>query len=310
MLVLFLNELSTDSVALTQETARERVLCLLKVLKGIRKLQQVALNSQQPLANTLVDARYTLSELLAGNEYKDEWRFLRGFANRSPFAADMDAAFSLQVQEVEYLYQGQTAIGIGWVDQLDTALVSFPLEQFCELPFLSVLRQELDEEAEIQEVSVEVRHFVQPAHITVHSHWLQGYLFETLPSAGELWQQREMLFPHLRFLVRTEDDMAKLGVSGAAYHLVVQRLRELNQDIARWIETTAEWPEFSSKASPEGATRKQLCKVMDNDVVHDFDWHLRFTGGIAGRVHFRICTQDKKAIIAYMGQKLDKPIVQ
>ena len=310
MLIVFLNELSTDSAELAKEDARQRALQLLKVLKAIRRQQpQVGLNSSHPLKDTFVDPRYSLSELLAGNEYREEWQFLKGFANRSPLSADMDDAFSLQVGEVEYFYQDQASMALGWADQLGTAVISFPSTCW-DAAWLNVIKQELDDAAAIQESIVEIRNFTHTEHVGTHLNWLQTVSFEWLSGAGVFWQQRETLFPCLRFLKRTENDMDGLRVSGASYYLVLQRLHELNQDITRWIESAGDWPTFSSKATPEDETRKRLCEVMDNGEKHNFHWHLRFTGGIAGRIHFRICAQEQKAIIAYLGKKLDAPISQ
>ncbi len=305
MLVLFLNELSTDSLELDLDEARYRALQLLKILQKIRKQQpQLALNSLSPLSSTLVDQRYTLAELLAGNEYKDEWRFIRGFANRSPFATSLDQSVVKQLQEVEYYCEGVNGIGLAWAALLDTAVVSFDTKFRWQTAGIDVVRRELDGMAEVLETTMTVRNLTHEYHLSVHTRWLQDYVFVEL-TAMQLWQRRETLFPYLRFLLRTEDDLILLGVSGVAYYLVVQRLRELNRDIEQWFATNSEWPNFSSKASPEGITRKQFCKFLDNGELHDFDWHLRFTGSIAGRIHFRICTIERKAIIGYLGKKLD-----
>jgi hypothetical protein len=284
MLILFLNELSTVNIELDQFEARQRVLQLLNVLKDIRRQQQqVGMNSQVPLKDTLVDQRYSLAELLAGDEYRDEWRFLRGFANRSPLSAEMDTAFRLQVEEVEYHYQEQASIALGWADQLGTGVVSFPDANWFDA-CLMVGKRELNEAADIQECTVKVRNFAQLEHVTDHRDWLQKISFEWFSDAGIFWQQRETFFPFLRFMKQTEGHMDTLRVSGAAYYLALKRLHELNQDITRWVESGSDWPEFSSKATPEDETRKHLCEVMDNGEKHNFHWHLRFTGGIAGRI--------------------------
>lgn len=311
MLVLFLNELSCDPEELELAQAKKRVLGLLRLLRQTRKQQrQIGLNSQLPLKDTLVDQRYTLHELLSGNEYREEWRFLKSFANRSPLSADMEQHFDLERQEVDYLHEGEPASALGWADIMDTAVVSFPDSAFQE-PFIDLIRRELDEsneDAEVQDHPVSVKNIANTEHIEHHTPWLQDYAFRTLPTADHLWQKRAELFPFIRLLPRTEQDLKQLFMSGTAYPQVVRRLQELNRDIAEWREAGNAWPEFSSKATPEATTRKRFCKVMDEGEEHDFDWHLRFTGHIAGRIHFRICMREKQAIIAYLGQKLESSI--
>lgn len=310
MLILFLNELSADSEEVELSEARQRTLGLLKILRLIRKQQQqVALNSKASLKSTLVDTRYTIAELLASDEYRDEWRFLRGFENRSPISADMDTSFDLKMEELGYYYDDNACIALGWADQLETGVVSFLSEEFID-EWLAVEKNEFDDAAEIISSTVNVRNFAKPDHIESHAEWLKNSSFNWLSEAGIFWKLREESYPHLRFLKRTESDMDTLRVSGASYYLVLRRLNELNSDIADWVKLGSEWPEFSSKASPEARGRKQFCKLVDGEEEYDFDWHLRFTGGIAGRIHFRICHEEKKAIIAYVGRKLDAPIVR
>lgn len=310
MLILFLNELSTDNKELDLPEARHRALRLIEVLRLVRKQQtQVALNSQASLKGTFVDTRYTIAELLAGDEYRDKLRFLRGFENRSPISAGMDTSFDLQLEEISYYYKGGDCIAMGWADQLNSGVVSLLDEAFIG-GTIEVDKVELDDAAELIPSTVNIRNFSESAHIDEHFEWLQSASFKRLSEAGVLWKQREEVYPHLRFLSRTKSDMDNLRVSGACYLLVVQRLNELNQDIENWAELESDWPEFSSKVTPEAENRKRLCNVLDGEEEHNFHWHLRFTGGIAGRIHFRISAKEKKAVIAYLGNKLQSPIVR
>lgn len=306
MLVLFLNELSSEQGALELNQARSRALELLYLLRQARKQQQkIALNSHSSLKDTLVDQRYSLFELLAGNnDYRDEWRFLRGFVNRSPMAANVEKSFDLNRQEVEYLYEEQQASALGWADIMGTAVVSFPNSLFTQ-PLVETIRLELDENGDLNEKNIQVRNISSIEHVEHHAQWLKDYVFTI--SLEQLWQDRRELFPCIRFLPRVEGDLKQLFNLHAQ---VIHRLQELNHDIAKWQATQDVWPEFSSKASPESETRKRFCKIIDQDELHDFDWHLRFTGNIAGRVHFRICMQKREVVVAYLGQKLTKPIVQ
>jgi len=311
MLVFFLNELSVSEQVLEIAEARKRALMLVRVLRKIRSKQRnMAVNSAVSLKNALLDQRYSVSEVLAGNKYTEEWLLLKDISDRHPFAEGLGEQFDPETQGIGYDYCGREAIALGWADQLGTAVISFAGESEWSEAHLSVLRYEADSRHDIQESEVSIRNFSETEHVLLHEDWLQTSSFEWLFEVGVFWQQRETLFPYLRFLKRAESDMDTLRVSGAAYYLVLQRLNELNQDVARWVETTGDWPVFSSKATPEDETRKRLCEVMDNGEKHNFHWHLRFTGGIAGRIHFRICVQEQKAIIAYIGKKLDAPIVQ
>ena len=310
MLVLFLNELSISDKMIGRETAQNTALALLRILRSIKSLQgQVALNSHVPLSHMQVDSEHSLQALLGGNEFKDEWRRLRGFANYSPMESGIEA-FNLQTQEIDYIWNNKPAIALGWANQLDTAVVSFAHDENWQTSDPQVVRRELDENAEIIETMVTIRNFSTADNLVCHATWLKQHGLEEQPPANKLWEKRETYFPNLRFLARTYADINNLALSGSAYQQALQRLRELDRDLYNWSLTKESWPQFSSRASPEGSTRKELCKVEDAGEELYFDWHLRFTGGLAGRIHFRISHAEQKAVIAYIGQKLDSPIVQ
>ena len=219
MLVLFLNELSSDSETLELDEARGRVLALLRVLRQVRHQQRkVGLNSQVSLKDTLVDKRYTLFELLSGNDYRDEWRFLRGFVNRSPLSDGIKQGFDLNTQEVEYLYEGRRVFALGWADIMDSAVVSFPGSLF-QQPSIELTRIELDEHLEVHEQNVSVRNIADIDHVTHHAQWLRDFVFTV--SVAQLWQYREEFFPYVRFLPRVESDLKQLS---GTYPQIVRRL--------------------------------------------------------------------------------------
>jgi hypothetical protein len=308
MLVVFLNELSCPEQNLEKTSAQQVVLELLKLLRNAKKIQpQIALHSQLPLNRTLLDSRYTLAELLSGNEFKEEWRFLRGFENRSPLNERLPESFSKTLLELEYRLGNKLATAIGWADLLDTAVVSFNTNEDCQPAELQVIKSEFEND-EINDTAIVVRNLVSQSHLSTYQNWIKKYGLENEPSGDELWDNRKQYFPYLRFLDRVQNDLSTLKGS-LGYKQLIIKLRNLNDDIEKWQLTREDYPEYSTKATPEAETRKRLCYLNDGGNSYCFDWHVRFTGSIPGRIHFRLCNETKTAVIGYLGRKLETPIV-
>ncbi|MEU3217046.1 hypothetical protein [Streptomyces sp. NPDC006971] len=62
-------------------------------------------------------------------------------------------------------------------------------------------------------------------------------------------------------------------------------------------------PEWQSKVTPEGETRKRVCRFADDGEQETFHLHARFTPG-AGRIHFRTIGEEGKIRIAHVGGKI------
>ncbi|MEQ1530827.1 MAG: hypothetical protein ABL925_16040, partial [Methylococcales bacterium] len=108
-----------------------------------------------------------------------------------------------------------------------------------------------------------------------------------------------------RFLARTKEDIESLEKSGSPFKQALNALVLLSDDALRWNGQGL--PNFSIKvADGEHDQRRSLSQFNDEftDTKEEFDRHVYFTGGIAGRIHFRLSPNEKKFIVAYVGLKL------
>ena len=113
---------------------------------------------------------------------------------------------------------------------------------------------------------------------------------------------RDDVFPHLRFLSRVNGQLHDLRVDWVVP--VAFELRRLNDAIGDWDPQQTREPTWRSKVTPEGETRRRLCRFKDFDgIERAFDLHGRFTPG-AGRVHFRLVPELGTATVAHIGLKL------
>lgn len=311
MLVFFLNELSVSEQVLEIAEARRRALMLVRVLRKIRSKQRnMAVNSAVSLKNVLLDQRYSVSEVLAGNEYTEEWLLLKDISDRHPFAEGLGEQFDPETQGVGYDYCGREAIALGWADQLGTAVISFAGESEWSEAHLSVLRYEADSRHDIQESEVSIRNFSETEHVLLHEDWLQKTLIDVEElSVNTLWENKSDLFPFLRFLDRTQHDLLELIKEKIAYQHAIARLMAMNEDMAEWAATGVDQgePIFRYKtAKGEHDQRRNDAQWVDQDgIEYYFGKHQYFDPKrFVGRIHFRVCATEKKAVIAYLGRKL------
>ena len=311
MLILFLNELSVATDVLNLDEAQRRAVKLVKTLRKIRSVQRnMAVNSELSLKNAMLDQRYSVSEALSGNEFKEEWLLLKDIADRHPFAEGLGQKFDPEVQQVGYDCRGREAIACGWADQLGTAVISFVGAPEWSDPFITVSRYEEDDSGEIQDSEIQIYNFSETEHIAFHEEWLQNNVNDIAGySVDEFWDNKENIFPNLRFLDRVKDDLLALEDQKVAYRHAVARLIGINKDITSWIAKGVEQgePEFSNKtARGEHDQRRDNAMWLDLDNVnHYFGKHQYFDPKrFVGRLHFRISQQEQKAIVAYIGRKL------
>ncbi|MFF9347790.1 hypothetical protein [Streptomyces sp. NPDC014734] len=101
---------------------------------------------------------------------------------------------------------------------------------------------------------------------------------------------------------RTE---ARLGDLDPRWVVPVRRcLERLDAAAAAWDPATMKEPEWQSKVTPEGETRKRVCRFEDVDGKWEtFHLHARFTPG-AGRIHFRPIGEEGTIRIAHVGGKI------
>ena len=307
-LIAFLNELSVAPVPLSARQALDLVKNLIDALRAVRAYRpNVSLNAARPLVDHLVDAEKTLKQVLQGDDFREEWGFLRRLADRAPIDAGLSDPRALD--GVEYFCNEKAAVALGWAHLLDTLAISFASHANWNRAEIELTRLELDAEGVLHDSVVCCRHVSGEDHAAIWADWLKHYGAEELPNLMQLWNGRQEMLPELRFLDRVERDLAALGDGEPSYKQALLTLRIINEDIRRWDGTGV--PRFSTKVTGEGEQRKKFCFVRDIDgKEYCFDLHARFTGGLPGRIHFRISGKEKKAVVAYVGKKLFSPIVR
>ncbi|GAA3497694.1 hypothetical protein GCM10019016_047970 [Streptomyces prasinosporus] len=231
------------------------------------------------------------------------WRRLRALQGRSPvrsvFSAD-DAA-----DHLEYRHDGEVVLGLGAAHFMDGIAVSLAVARQWQADRVTLERSELvedDDRLEMRQDAVDVRHLSAEPHLDRYRDWLRAGRSEGVTTGSRIWDSRSDLYPHLTFLQRVEGQLRSLDPQWVVP--VRRALERLEEAVAAWDPATMAEPEWRTKVTPEGETRKRVCRFTDvNGETHTFDLHARFTPG-AGRIHFRLVREERTIRLAHIGSKI------
>ena len=183
-LVIFLNELSC---LLETPISPDRLLtCVLRTLETLRAVRGIRrdllLASYQPITGIpLGDGTQSMGTILKGNLYKDEWRFISGLDQASPWAAYPGARMPGDLEGVSH--RGIAAIGMTWANENDSAVFSFGHPPDWNGAYIPARFDEMDAAGEIASIRVDVRKLSAPVHIDRHRVMIRNYGGDVSPSS-------------------------------------------------------------------------------------------------------------------------------
>jgi len=310
--VLFLDDASRSTEKITRERAEDIAKALLRTLSSLRRVNRnFALNTASPISQYQVAEGWTLQAILGGDSFKEEWLFIRDLTSRSPFSTGFENSLSDEISIMEFrTKKGDIeSEALAWAALLDSATVGFQANPDWETSWIDTKFIQLEDDGELKEGSTLVKNASSQEHVDEHAKWLREFSLSDSQSASKIWEDRDILFPGIRFLPRVESDLIALEGSKSPFIQAIESIHALSKDVSDW-PTDSNWPTFSRKATPEGEQRKALCWVHD-DVTNKkelFDWHTRFTANFPGRIHFRVDGTSRIIIIGYIGMKLRREI--
>ena len=310
--VLFLDDASRHIGPIDLKRAEQTAMRLIATLRRLRKINsRIALNTARPIAQYQITDNWTLQKVRGGSAFKEAWDFVRALSDRSPFSVGLADGMSEEINGMDCrtrpgLVQSSA---LAWANLLDSATVSFDAHPDWSQGWVEMSFRTLDDAGNLLETDGRVRNASQADHADEHIDWLKLLGLAAVATAAQVWSEKGARFPGLRFLARVEKDLTALEGSGVPFLQAVASLEALAKDSADW-KNDRPWPEFSTKASGESAQRQKLCCVHDDATGKEelFDWHTRFTGGFAGRIHFRVDATSRLIVVAYLGGKLIRKI--
>ncbi|WP_440063230.1 hypothetical protein ACTAB2_13115 [Pseudomonas syringae] len=295
----FLNDLSHHQREISHEQVKIGLRSLIVLLRAIKRIRpELELHSSVPISGISLGGAHTLASVGADADTRDEWRFIRALDNKA-----FDLSREIADLSIEYEYQGQLSAGLGLAHLFDSLAVSFTFPEW-DLTSIDILRRELQEDEELNETTVSVRHASTLQNLEILRQWCATIPIEHAKDGEELWANREGNFPSLRFLDRTQAQILSLRAGSPELHAICIRLWQLESAAQQWNPRTNPLPTFLSHVTPEHIRRRALCYFNDaNGERCLYDLHARYTPG-AGRIHFLCDTAQQLIEIAHIGQKL------
>lgn len=304
MLLLVMNEHScaTDTPSRGVDNAMDEFLVVLRLVR--RRRPKAALVTEEPVGDLPLAVDYSVRQWAADARNRDKWRYLLAIANKAPFR--MVLPDEREPEDVEYQCAGRRVRGLATAHLVGGLAVSLPLDAEWDTAAIALERQWLDAEEdsgiELKSETVTVPHVSRSPHVGVHEDWIRTSTLLAVQSGVELWDQRADLFPNIQFLPGVEEQLA--GLAPAHLAQVRKRLDELDKAAADWRPGESASPVWASKVTGESLTRAELCTWEDLDGVRrEFGLHARYTGGIAGRIYFRLVPADGALRVAHVGVK-------
>ncbi|AXQ54737.1 hypothetical protein AB0F32_02160 [Streptomyces albidoflavus] len=316
---LFLNEKSCESEAGPDAVNRAMTELVRAVLAiaGVDRPRTV-LVAREPVNGLQIAPGHPIGKWSGLSHNRDLWRRLLQMQSKSPYRSVFPDGRDRH--EIEHRHEGVPVEGLGAAALMAGMGVSLPVAACWAGARLTLVQEELVESAdgdgddgafhsEVTEVTIP--HVATREHVEEHLPWIrEGAEAARRGELGAVRTGAELLkfaatgFPHLRFLPGAEDQLRRLNPLWV--HAVCKRLTELERGVAAWDpDASPEGPAWGFKVTPEHQTRKrEFCLFEDLDGTHRyFDTHVRFTPG-AGRIHFRLLSEEKRVHVAHVGGKL------
>jgi hypothetical protein len=197
--------------------------------------------------------------------------------------------------------------GFIYADTLKALSVSFKTHELWNNNVISLLKITNNEDGELLEEIIEVRHASTRNHIIQHQEWIKRLLTDNINSGLTLWNNREEIFPHLEFCNSVEKQLENINNSHPIFQQIMKKLSELEEYSKKWISGAFNKDDFASKITPESKSRldnfeKELTFECIDGEKRLFSWHIRMTPG-AWRLHF-YPLKPTKIMIGYIGVKI------
>jgi hypothetical protein len=183
-LVIFLNELSClVGTPITRERMLACVLLTLATLRAVRRVRgDLLLACPIPMASVpLVDGTQSLRTILNSHVYKDEWRFINGLNQSSPWDAYPGARIPGDLEGVSF--HGTAAVGMTWAMENGSAVFSFGHLPDWNAEFIQAQFEDIDVTGSINSIPINVPNLSAPPHVETHREAIRNYGGKVSPSS-------------------------------------------------------------------------------------------------------------------------------
>ena len=175
-LVIFLNELSlrVDDEARPDDML-PHVLATLQAVRAAKGLRaDLVLAAHAPLTSlSLGNGAHSLATILRGDDFREEWRFMSGLDQASPWDAYPGTISPGDLQQV--LFQGHPGTGLLWAWQNESTIVSFAFSQGWRNSDVPAEFREMDETGNDVSCEVRIPNLSRVEHVATHAELIITY---------------------------------------------------------------------------------------------------------------------------------------
>lgn len=312
-LQLFLNELSSSVEEIDRSKAIEYLKGLTTVLRSVKKIDpNLFLNSEIPLNQFSLGSKFNVATLRNSPECAEERIYLKAIYNRAPLSHVIKENQHIDSQEFDYkisklsqAYAGEPAVGLGLAHRLEGLGLSVPSHLLWRSSLIELDLLELMENGDVSHKEVHARNVCDLSCLKHHEEALRTLLNPKVSSGYDLWNNREILFPNIRFIPRTEKQIVSILEGNPMLKQLKIKLSGIDKAVAEWSANIVPHPVYPFNVRPESSTRIKYTKFKDNSgIERTFSDHADLAPTEA-RIHFLLLTDPCKiALIGHVGRKL------
>ena len=300
------NELSLQTATADISTARQWMLVLIDTIRAVKPAPGIKrkLRTRSDFFYSFLAPNYPIVKWLNDPDVDFEARrFLKGLQDKNDLWLQDIAEPGIEVR-----YQGKQAIGLDYAfvfKAISLSLISDP-EWDCSRLELEVTP--VDENEELVTTNEKIIHASRSDHAREHAGWIEKRTRKEIRNGLDLWQRREVLFPHLLSCDAVEKQLQSLLTEDPMLWSVQERLSQLENASKTWISGAFDQNTLLCKTSPESESRlhkfrQELTIRCPDENKRLFSFHVRMTPG-AWRLHFSTELGPAKIVIGYIGPKI------
>lgn len=212
--------------------------------------------------------------------------------------------------DAEFEYKGVVSRSCQLAYEIEGVLISFLTEEYWNndivrgiYTYLNELGEMFSEKADIPNISSKdnAAKFRNEQEIIIAQQER-----DSIRSGMDIVLCKDKAFPNLVFCAKALKQLQS-EIGGAEAGQVFRRLKEL-QAVAEEMKKGFAFEKLTH-ATPETPTTLQMFEeehriMLPTGKTQLFSWHVRFTGGYAGRIFFEPAPQESKVYIGHIGRKL------
>lgn len=266
---------------------------LYKVIDSIKKLRP---NVQINLGTSIFDLKISESIPFRNipnelkHQVKEEIQAIKINLQKSPYSVDnehkLDQFFGVEANYLDTPYESLT-----WTYLLDSIVISFNKKK---LPWQSYEINVVINEIDSEDKTLNLRHASTSEHVNSHQDWFS--VFEEIPDMGAFLTNPSAFLTKITLLDEAKNNLKTIPNH---YPAIYETLSRVNLDLVKSENTNC--PITFSVKNAQGEHQNRA-KLLSDLGYKGYEAHLFFTGGIAGRIHYKLIGTNME--IRYIGRKL------